>query len=103
MVLLMMFRAEELQTRARLSTLSESERRIVGLIVSGCTDAEVAERLFLCPKAVEWSLAKVCRKLNVRSRAELKAERGLGSRLQFGSSSPGCHPEVEPKNGGEAS
>jgi DNA-binding CsgD family transcriptional regulator len=54
--------------------LSETERRIVALVVAGHTDEEVAERLFLTPRAVEWSLAKIYRKLMVRSRAELAAE-----------------------------
>jgi DNA-binding CsgD family transcriptional regulator len=62
--------------RGHLSRLSETERRIVGLVVSGRTNNEVAERLFLSPKTVEWSLTKVYRKLRVRSRAELAAKLG---------------------------
>jgi DNA-binding CsgD family transcriptional regulator len=60
--------------RGHLSRLSETERRIVGLVVSGRTNDEVAERLFLSPKTVEWSLTKVYRKLRVRSRTELAAK-----------------------------
>jgi DNA-binding CsgD family transcriptional regulator len=68
--------------RGHLSRLSETERRIVGLVVSGRTNNEVAERLFLSPKTVEWSLTKVYRKLRVRSRAELAAKLGSGSTLR---------------------
>lgn len=51
--------------------LSTTERRVVELVVAGCTDDEVARRLFLSLKTVEWSLTKAYRKLRVRSRAEL--------------------------------
>ena len=64
--------------RGHLSRLSETERRIVGLVVSGHTNDEVAERLFLTPSAVEWSLTKVYRKLRVQSRAELVSKLGSG-------------------------
>jgi DNA-binding CsgD family transcriptional regulator len=59
---------------ARLSRLSETERRIVALVVAGHTNEEVAQRLFLSPKTVEWSLTKIYRKLLVRSRTELAAK-----------------------------
>jgi DNA-binding CsgD family transcriptional regulator len=60
--------------RGHLSRLSETERRIVVLVVAGRSNDEVAERLFLSPKTVEWSLTKVYRKLRVRSHAELAAK-----------------------------
>lgn len=56
---------------ADLSPLSETERRIVSLLAAGRTDREIGERLFLSPQSVAWSLAKICRKLEVRSRDEL--------------------------------
>jgi DNA-binding CsgD family transcriptional regulator len=68
--------------RSALGRLTESERRIVGLVVAGRTNHEVAQRLFLSPKTVEWSLTKVYRKLRVRSRTELVAK--LGSGVQAG-------------------
>ena len=61
-----------------LGRLTESERRIVGLVAAGRTNDEVAQRLFLSPKTVEWSLTKVYRKLRVRSRTELVAKLGSG-------------------------
>jgi DNA-binding NarL/FixJ family response regulator len=57
--------------RSRLSQLSETERRIAALVAAGHTNEEVAQRLFLSPKTVEWSLTKIYRKLLVRSRTEL--------------------------------
>lgn len=65
--------------RGALGRLTESERRIVGLVVAGRTNDEVAQRLFLSPKTVEWSLTKVYRKLRVRSRTELVAKLGSGA------------------------
>jgi DNA-binding CsgD family transcriptional regulator len=60
--------------RSRLSRLSETERRIAALVAAGHTNEEVAQRLFLSPKTVEWSLTKIYRKLLVRSRTELAAK-----------------------------
>jgi DNA-binding CsgD family transcriptional regulator len=57
----------------RLGTLSAAERRVASLAVAGLTHDEIARRLSLSPKAVEWNLAKVLRKLQVRSVSELAA------------------------------
>ena len=51
--------------------LSEKERRIVELVARGRTNYEVADRLRLSHKTVEWTLTRVYRKLGVRSRTEL--------------------------------
>jgi DNA-binding CsgD family transcriptional regulator len=69
-------------TSAELSRLSETERRIVTLVAAGRTNEEVAERLFLSPKTVEWSLTKIYRKLRVRSRTELAARLASGSSVR---------------------
>jgi DNA-binding CsgD family transcriptional regulator len=53
--------------------LSETERRIVELVVAGRRNSEVAARLSLSPNTVAWNLSKVYRKLGVRSRTELAA------------------------------
>jgi DNA-binding CsgD family transcriptional regulator len=62
----------------RLGTLSAAERRVASLAVAGLTHDEIARRLSLNPRTVEWNLAKVFRKLQVRSVAELapRLERG---------------------------
>jgi DNA-binding NarL/FixJ family response regulator len=54
--------------------LNPTERRIAELVAKGCTNHEVASRLFLSPKTVEWNLSKIYRKVHVRSRTELAAK-----------------------------
>jgi DNA-binding CsgD family transcriptional regulator len=56
--------------------LSETERRIVELVVAGRRNSEVAAELSLSPNTVAWNLSKVYRKLGVRSRTELAAHVG---------------------------
>lgn len=51
--------------------LTPSERRVARLTATGMTNGEVAERLFISPKTVEFHLAGIYRKLGIRSRAEL--------------------------------
>ena len=53
--------------------LSETERRIVELVVAGRRNREVAAELHLSPNTVAWNLSKVYRKLGVSSRTELAA------------------------------
>ena len=53
--------------------LSETERRIVELVVAGRRNREVAAELSLSPNTVVWNLSKVYRKLGVSSRTELAA------------------------------
>jgi DNA-binding CsgD family transcriptional regulator len=54
--------------------LSETERRIVELVVAGRRNSEVAAELSLSPNTVAWNLSKVYRKLGVTSRTELAAQ-----------------------------
>jgi DNA-binding CsgD family transcriptional regulator len=53
--------------------LTPSERRVAGLVVSGMSNREAAEALFVTKKAVEFHLGNVYRKLGVHRRAELEA------------------------------
>ncbi|HUK94074.1 MAG TPA: AAA family ATPase [Gaiellaceae bacterium] len=53
--------------------LSETEMRIVELVVAGRRNREVAAELNLSPNTVGWNLSKVYRKLGVSSRTELAA------------------------------
>ena len=53
--------------------LSETERRIVELVVAGRRNREVADELSLSPNTVAWNLSKIYRKLGVSSRTELAA------------------------------
>jgi DNA-binding CsgD family transcriptional regulator len=61
-----------LRPRAPLE-LTATEARVAELAASGLTNREVADALFVSPKTVESNLAKVYRKLGIRSRAELGA------------------------------
>jgi len=53
--------------------LTATEQRIAELAAGGRTNRQVAEAAFVSPKTVEANLARVYRKLGVRSRAELGA------------------------------
>jgi DNA-binding CsgD family transcriptional regulator len=56
-----------------LERLSDSERRVVDLVMRGLTNREVADELGLSHKTVEWTLTNVYSKFAVRSRTELTA------------------------------
>jgi DNA-binding CsgD family transcriptional regulator len=62
--------------------LTETERQVAELAASGLKNREVAAKLFLSPKTVDANLARVYRKLGIRSRAE------LGARLAAVDTSP---------------
>jgi len=64
--------------------LTESERRIAELAATGMTNREVADVAFVSAKTVEANLARVYRKLGIRSRAEL----GARMATEPGASSP---------------
>jgi len=51
--------------------LSEREVEVLGLIASGLTNAEIAERLYVSVRTVETHRAHIHQKLNLRTRAEL--------------------------------
>jgi DNA-binding CsgD family transcriptional regulator len=51
--------------------LSPSEQRVAELAGSGMTNRDVAAALFISPKTVEANLARIYRKLDIHSRAEL--------------------------------
>ena len=53
------------------NTLTPAERRVAELVASGMTNRDVAAALFISAKTVEATLARVYRKLDIRSRAEL--------------------------------
>jgi DNA-binding CsgD family transcriptional regulator len=51
--------------------LTAAEQRVAELAASGMTTRDVAAALFISPKTVETNLARVYRKLGIKSRAEL--------------------------------
>jgi non-specific serine/threonine protein kinase len=50
--------------------LSAREAEVLALVAAGLTNAEVAERLFLSPRTVDWHLGSIYRKLGIHSRVE---------------------------------
>jgi DNA-binding CsgD family transcriptional regulator len=59
------------QGRSAPADLTPTEETIAGLAASGLTNRAIAERIFVSPKTVESNMARVYRKLGIRSRAEL--------------------------------
>jgi DNA-binding NarL/FixJ family response regulator len=53
------------------TALSAAEQRVAELAASGMTNRDVAATMLISPKTVETNLARVYRKLGIRSRAEL--------------------------------
>ena len=63
--------------RATAAThLTETEQRIADLAAAGMTNKAIAGQLFVATKTVEANLARVYRKLGIRTRAELGARIG---------------------------
>jgi DNA-binding CsgD family transcriptional regulator len=66
-----------------LAELTPHELRVAGIVASGATNQEIASRLFVTPKTVEYHLRSIYRKMSIRSRSELTrlylAEQALGA------------------------
>jgi DNA-binding CsgD family transcriptional regulator len=58
-------------TPTRDLALTPSEHRVAELAASGMTNRDVAAALFISPKTVEANLARIYRKLSIKTRAEL--------------------------------
>lgn len=65
--------------RLMYERLTATEARLAALVASGRSDREIATALALATSAVEETLARVCRKLGVRSRTELAVLLGSGT------------------------
>jgi DNA-binding CsgD family transcriptional regulator len=64
---------ERVGLRRAAQELTETELRVAELAATGLTNREIAAQAFISPKTVEANLARVYRKLGIRSRAELGA------------------------------
>jgi DNA-binding NarL/FixJ family response regulator len=60
----------------RSEQLTPSEQRVAELAASGMKNRDVAAALFISPKTVEANLARIYRKLRIKSRAELGRHMG---------------------------
>jgi len=54
-----------------VAELTRTEHLIIAEVARGRTNREIAERLRMRPKTVEWNLTRIYRKLGLRSRTEL--------------------------------
>ena len=54
-----------------LAALSDAERRVASLAAAGCTNREIAARLFVTVSTVEQHLTRTYRKLGITRRADL--------------------------------
>jgi len=77
---------EDLATRARLDPraagqpdpagafgLTQRERDVLGLVCAGCTNRQIAERLFISPKTAGLHVSHILAKLGVATRGEAAA------------------------------
>jgi two-component system invasion response regulator UvrY len=55
----------------KLSRLTEREIEIIKLIKNGCTNKEIAEKLFLSPRTVETHRARILKKLELKNSLSL--------------------------------
>jgi DNA-binding CsgD family transcriptional regulator len=73
-----------------ISDLTPRERQVARLAAAGHSNGEVAARLFLSQKTVEYHLHKVFTKLGVASRADLAVVRDqIGPAAGVGEGLPG--------------
>jgi DNA-binding CsgD family transcriptional regulator len=63
-------RAERRRVRHGPGSLTETERKVIGLIEDGRTNRQIAEQLFISPRTVDTHVAHILAKLGVRSRRE---------------------------------
>ena len=63
--------AKEARSRNAGNRLSQREQEITGLVASGLSNREIAEKLWLSPRTVENHRLRIMRKIGASSRAEL--------------------------------
>lgn len=80
---------------SRLGVLSERERQVAELVVSGLTYRQVGDRLFISAKTVEHHMARMRQRLGATSRADLLAQlRELVTPSSSAGRSPGRRPRA---------
>jgi len=69
----LLFGAMPLLDEAKLTGLTEAERDVLGLLIAGSTNGDIASRRATSPRTVANQLQTIFRKFSVRSRGELVA------------------------------
>ena len=64
----------KISTRVPVGSLTDTERRIAGLVAQGKTNREVASAMFVTENTVQTHVRHIFQKLGVRSRTELTAQ-----------------------------
>ncbi|WP_170211868.1 helix-turn-helix transcriptional regulator [Saccharothrix australiensis] len=64
------------EASARITVLSDAERRVAALAAAGYTNREIANKLYITVSTVEQHLTRVYRKLNLAGRNELLSDLG---------------------------
>lgn len=80
----------EFRTSVERPVLSHRENQVLGLVRSGLTNAEIAERLFLAESTIKSHLSSIFTKFGVRSRKEVAAA--------FAETEPAPEAEPTPEN-----
>jgi ATP/maltotriose-dependent transcriptional regulator MalT len=61
-------------TSALLETLTKRERQMIDAIVTGETNKEIAEKLFISEQTVKWHIHQLYQKFGVKNRASAIAK-----------------------------
>lgn len=85
---LLLLLGEHGSTVAETPQLTRSERRVATLAGSGLSNHEIAGRLVVTVKAVEWHLSHIYRKLGIRGRRDLPAALAAYDRQDGGPTPP---------------
>jgi DNA-binding CsgD family transcriptional regulator len=62
---------KEVNLKGQIYDLTETEIKIIKLVLTGMTNKEIADELYISEKTVKFHLYKVFKKLTLKNRSEL--------------------------------